>query len=353
MEVKLSHRRFSDLSLPRFHFPNPKTTFPSPRGETLTSISKQYGVSIYSVAAANKNKLDVDLVFEGQLLNIPASAPADTQVVKKCESPSFDQLERLQNFMKIMDGVLNQKPFITVTTLRLPHAKATGYFLVLVPALAFCIRCIIGAFHTRARRNLGCQASNESRRHHDVPESKRWKHALSDLREPDNLDGEPILNSTAANILLLYNDVLLSYQMRYCTSLITNCEMETAGVNTEEFVIVVLLQIKIKIHLKKSLMHTTNLNMNIRSFYQNVELATRDTGGEVLPTKITTVLFILLGTKIYHTISCSSAMIESFVQFCKFRTTHPLYSSVSLAPPSEDSFSFLESNLEPLRLIDD
>lgn len=170
-------------------------------GETLTSISEQYGVSLYSVAAANKNKLDVDLVFEGQLLNIPASAPADTQVyqVKKCESPSFDQLERLQNFMKIMDGFLNQKPFITVTTLRLPHAKATGYFLVLVPALAFCIRCIIGAFHTRARRNLGCQASNESRRHHDVPESKRWKHALSDIREPDNLDGEPILNSTGTS----------------------------------------------------------------------------------------------------------------------------------------------------------
>lgn len=170
-------------------------------GETLTSISKQYGVSIYSVAAANKNILDVDLVFEGQLLNIPAAAPAGTQVyqIKKCESPSFDQLERLQNFMKIMDGVLNQKPFITVTTLRLPHAKATGYFLVLVPALAFCIRCIIGAFHTRARRNLGCQASNESRRHHDVPESKRWKHALSDIREPDNLDGEPILNSTGTS----------------------------------------------------------------------------------------------------------------------------------------------------------
>jgi len=53
------------------------------RGETLTSISKQYGVSIYSVAAANKNILDVDLVFEGQLLNIPASAPAYTQVVSR------------------------------------------------------------------------------------------------------------------------------------------------------------------------------------------------------------------------------------------------------------------------------
>ncbi|KAJ6885199.1 hypothetical protein NC652_032022 [Populus alba x Populus x berolinensis] len=212
MEVQLSHRRFSDLSLPRFHFPNPKTTFQSPclkwwvNSKKPFTVLAEYGVSLYSVAAANKNKLDVDLVFEGQLLNIPASAPADTQVyqVKKCESPSFDQLERLQNFMKIMDGFLNQKPFITVTTSvchMLSSAKATGYFLVLVPALAFCIRCIIGAFHTRARRNLGCQASNESRRHHDVPESKRWKHALSDIREPDNLDGEPILNSTVSSSL--------------------------------------------------------------------------------------------------------------------------------------------------------
>lgn len=40
-------------------------------------------MSIYSVAAANKNILDVDLVSEGQLLNIPASAPADTQVVSR------------------------------------------------------------------------------------------------------------------------------------------------------------------------------------------------------------------------------------------------------------------------------
>ncbi|KAJ6433689.1 hypothetical protein OIU84_017395 [Salix udensis] len=219
----------------RFHFPNPKTTFPSPslkwwvnskkhfyrscremeisysgycKGSKLpqcllASCGQRYGVSRYSVSAANKNILDVDLVFEGQFLNIPASAPADTQVyqVKKCGTPSFDHLKRLQNSMKIMDGVLNRKPFIMLTTHHLPHAKAaTGYFLVLVPAFAFCISCVIGAFQTRACRNLGCQAPNESRRHHDVPESKRWKHALSDIREADNFDGEPILNSTGSSV---------------------------------------------------------------------------------------------------------------------------------------------------------
>ncbi|CAK7327834.1 unnamed protein product [Dovyalis caffra] len=234
MEVKLSHRRpFSNPSLPKFHLPNPKTNFPSQskplvlwfqrwkfhiqdtskgqsstnpyllhvvkEGETLSSISKQYGVSIYSIASANKNIMDVDLVSKGQLLNIPASAPADTQTVKKCELPCFDQLERLQSSMKIMDGFLNQKCFITVTTHSLPHAKATGYFLVLVPVIAFCIRCIIGAFHTRARRDLGFQASNESGTHHDVPKSKRWKYALSDMKEPDNFDGESVLDSTGTS----------------------------------------------------------------------------------------------------------------------------------------------------------
>lgn len=53
------------------------------RGETLTSISKQYGVSVYSIAAVNKNIVDVDLVFEGQRLNIPSSVREELQAVSK------------------------------------------------------------------------------------------------------------------------------------------------------------------------------------------------------------------------------------------------------------------------------
>lgn len=41
------------------------------RGETLTSISKHYGVSMYAIAAANKNMVDIDFLYEGQHLNIP------------------------------------------------------------------------------------------------------------------------------------------------------------------------------------------------------------------------------------------------------------------------------------------
>ena len=52
------------------------------RGETLTSISKLYRVSIYAIAAANKSMADIDLVFKGQHLNIP-SATGDAQMVSK------------------------------------------------------------------------------------------------------------------------------------------------------------------------------------------------------------------------------------------------------------------------------
>lgn len=41
------------------------------RGETLTSISRYYGVSILQIAAENDNIVDIDFVLEGERLNIP------------------------------------------------------------------------------------------------------------------------------------------------------------------------------------------------------------------------------------------------------------------------------------------
>ncbi|XWS24740.1 hypothetical protein CRYUN_Cryun27aG0009700 [Craigia yunnanensis] len=53
------------------------------RGETLSSISKMYRVSVYSFAAANMDIVDIDLVFKGQLLNIPTFSLLETQLVSK------------------------------------------------------------------------------------------------------------------------------------------------------------------------------------------------------------------------------------------------------------------------------
>ncbi|KAG2714119.1 hypothetical protein I3760_03G011100 [Carya illinoinensis] len=117
-------------------------------GETLTSISKQYGVSIHAIAAANKTIQDVDVLFGGQHLNIP-SATRDT-----------------------------------------PVAKTTGYFLVLVPLVAFCVRLVLDAFHTRVAGELKDEVASESEYQHHRCRSMRWKSALSDIEEIDSVDAE-------------------------------------------------------------------------------------------------------------------------------------------------------------------
>ncbi|KAL0456325.1 UNVERIFIED_CONTAM: hypothetical protein Slati_0971700 [Sesamum latifolium] len=122
-------------------------------GENLTSISKLYGVPIHDIAAVNKDIVDVDLVPEGQHLNIPSASAGDAQ-----------------------------------------GAKTTGSFL-LVPLIAFCIRCIIGACQNRVATNLRHQAVNKSGVHRDRCNSMRWKTVLSELREPDALDAEPETDS--------------------------------------------------------------------------------------------------------------------------------------------------------------
>ncbi|KDP45645.1 hypothetical protein JCGZ_17252 [Jatropha curcas] len=159
-------------------------------GETVESISKQYGVSIDSIAAANK--LDMNILFKGQLLNIPAFGMEDPQLTKKRESFIFYKQERSQ------DGFLNRKAFtMLLTSHGLSHAcllnnrtKSTGYFLFLVLVIAFCIKCIIGVFHSGDPRDTELQTSDESRKNHrDQPRSMRWKSALIDVEGP-NLDSD-------------------------------------------------------------------------------------------------------------------------------------------------------------------
>lgn len=58
------------------------------RGETLSSISKLYGVPILEIAASNEELADVNLVFEGQSLKIPSVAES-AQLVSRIILCSF------------------------------------------------------------------------------------------------------------------------------------------------------------------------------------------------------------------------------------------------------------------------
>uniref|UniRef100_A0A803QWP6 LysM domain-containing protein n=1 Tax=Cannabis sativa TaxID=3483 RepID=A0A803QWP6_CANSA len=116
------------------------------RGETLSSISKQHGVSMYEIAAANRNIVDVDLVFEGQQLNIP-SASTLIQAVGRSWSAYF-RLPKKDHFsLNILNGVLDQKnlsvlyyrctPHVSVFhTLFSSHINSSNAFLCILIILA-------------------------------------------------------------------------------------------------------------------------------------------------------------------------------------------------------------------------
>ncbi|KAL8059975.1 hypothetical protein ABFX02_03G122600 [Erythranthe guttata] len=153
------------------------------RGETLTSISKLYGVSIIencclSAAANDKEMADVDLVSDGQNRN--------SARVCNLEGTKLHEHHQLSN------TTVSKQPnqiFYLLSSHQLPLvAKAGGSFLVLVPLMAFCISCIIGTFRNRVLRNPRHKASNKYgvQHHNKSHNSPRWKNVLDAESEPDN-----------------------------------------------------------------------------------------------------------------------------------------------------------------------
>ncbi|XP_065848208.1 uncharacterized protein [Euphorbia lathyris] len=158
------------------------------RAQTLNSILRQYGVSIDLIAAGNKNTMDVDFLLKYQLLGSLTFAPAANQLIKRSNFSSVHQVGLVGSSF---DRNSEEKPLrILTTTHGFPHAKSSGYFLVLVPLIAFCITCLVGAFCTRVQKDNESHAFDESRKHKGQPKSTRWKHALSYNSETDNTVSE-------------------------------------------------------------------------------------------------------------------------------------------------------------------
>ncbi|XVF63371.1 hypothetical protein PTKIN_Ptkin09bG0082400 [Pterospermum kingtungense] len=143
-----------------------------------------YGVSVYSIAAANKDVVDIDIVFKGQLLNIPASNLLQTQLDRA--------KSKLWHSIRVLRTPSGQKFFSMLTSHGSSHqAKATGYCLVMVPLIVFCIGCIISTLRIRVRH----QTVDKS--HHSGAKNMRWKSALSDTVEGDVFDSDSGLGSNS------------------------------------------------------------------------------------------------------------------------------------------------------------
>ncbi|KAL3845685.1 hypothetical protein ACJIZ3_003088 [Penstemon smallii] len=150
-------------------------------GETLTSISKLYRVPILEIADANKEIVDVNLVFQGQHLNVPYAVSLCTQLcLTKGGESNENRLPKPSLSLRFHSRQWNQI-FTMPSSNHLKVAKTSGSFLVLVPLIAFCIRCII---QSRIASKLRHQAANKS-----GSKSMRWKTVLSDSKDPDDTLG--------------------------------------------------------------------------------------------------------------------------------------------------------------------
>src|SRR5436305_10017814 len=53
------------------------TTYVVQQGDTLSGIAQEFGVSLSDLEAANPQITNPDLIFPGQVINIPGSEPGD------------------------------------------------------------------------------------------------------------------------------------------------------------------------------------------------------------------------------------------------------------------------------------
>ncbi|XP_073280954.1 uncharacterized protein [Primulina huaijiensis] len=158
--------------------------------ETLSSISKLYGVPILEIATSGKDIEDSDLIFEGKHLDAPSPIIAYAQVrhfgggewlKNKLSKTSRDLGFRGREWNQIIMKP-SHHPLIS--------AKTTSSFLVLVPLVAFCIGCIMVAIRIRNAKDLRNQEPQMSGVHQRMSKSTRWRTALSDLTNPDGMDTE-------------------------------------------------------------------------------------------------------------------------------------------------------------------
>ncbi|KAG6435247.1 hypothetical protein SASPL_100117 [Salvia splendens] len=183
-------------------------------GETLTSISKLYGVPVLEIADSNKEIVDVNVVFEGQHLKIPSAASECAQLnfkfnnfsiaylphdVRTFPSTALDITLTLcfvcnsegrplpNGFLRLGFQIRQWKNQISTMPFHqfpIAKAKAFGSFPVMAAAVAFCIGCIMAVFQIMLAKNSRHKAANK------LTHSARWRTALSDLRDPDSLHTE-------------------------------------------------------------------------------------------------------------------------------------------------------------------
>ncbi|KAG8378513.1 hypothetical protein BUALT_Bualt08G0144900 [Buddleja alternifolia] len=150
-------------------------------GETLTWISKLYDVPILDIAAANKDIVDVNLVFEGQHLNIPSAMVRFAQVAMSSELSATLREINCVNAYGLK--TLQFYDLVAQNGIR----SSLGHHPVDYHS------CIMAVFQNRIARNLRNRAANKSGLHHGSSNSMRWRTLLDESTDAESQpDSDPL-----------------------------------------------------------------------------------------------------------------------------------------------------------------
>ncbi|XP_038890845.1 uncharacterized protein LOC120080288 isoform X2 [Benincasa hispida] len=152
------------------------------RSESLTLNPNQNGDPTHSISVANKRIKDTDLEQKGQ--NIKIQNPRAIRDVYQLEEKLQSALNELRNYKKLF----------ALASSHLPPARTTS-FIVLVPLIVFCARCIIGASYARVFGTSRLETVDKREGKHHKFRSGHWRSALRDIRELDGLDCESPIDS--------------------------------------------------------------------------------------------------------------------------------------------------------------
>ncbi|GLJ32061.1 hypothetical protein SUGI_0645640 [Cryptomeria japonica] len=161
-------------------------------GQTLTSIARQYETSVEEIASVNHID-NFDMIESGQLLVVPVHH----KISKRVSTITMD-LNEIRPKNKIMlpastvatTSVPQPGPTIS-SPLSLRFVKGTLLFLLLAPALAYCIRWSVHSIRLQMDEVYEQETEEKTSSTHHKTKHARWHSILEDDAGTTALDSSP------------------------------------------------------------------------------------------------------------------------------------------------------------------
>ncbi|MCO5607547.1 hypothetical protein L7F22_061744 [Adiantum nelumboides] len=169
-------------------------------GDTLTSVSHKFKVSVQSIAILN-DIADIDYVPAGKFLLIPQEDVKTGEVISKADHPSNSvETHTCEGKSVVQTGSspVGMAAFPSALGFQSWHVRLALSLLLLLATSGLIRRYISGLRTRRQDELLHFQVQSEIAEAHHQPKLRRWQGILEDDRKVDEVDGDSLADGRAA-----------------------------------------------------------------------------------------------------------------------------------------------------------